>query len=169
MKKSKVFIGLSNPKSPANVGAVMRAAGCFRADSVYYTGERYPRAARFRTDTNNVREEIPLTGVDCLLEQVPENTQIVCVELVEGATPLHEYQHPERAFYLFGPEDGTLEQAIIDKADAVIYVPTTGCLNLAATVNILLYDRMAKSVCVSVGDELIRESRDTNNRVKVRA
>jgi len=167
MKEKHVIIGLSNPKSPTNVGAVMRAAGCFRADAVYYTGERYPRAARFNTDTKKASEAIPLIGVDCLLDHVPENTKIVCVELVEGATPLPEYEHPERAFYLFGPEDGTLEQEVVDKTDAVVYVPTTGCLNLAATVNILLYDRMAKSNCASAGDELIRQSRDTNNRVKV--
>jgi tRNA(Leu) C34 or U34 (ribose-2'-O)-methylase TrmL len=26
----------------------------------------------------------------------------------------------------------------------VVYIPTTGCMNLAATVNVVLYDRMAK-------------------------
>lgn len=26
----------------------------------------------------------------------------------------------------------------------IIYVPTNGCMNLAATVNVILYDRMAK-------------------------
>ena len=34
-------IGLVNPKSPENVGAVMRAAGCYGANEVYYTGQRF--------------------------------------------------------------------------------------------------------------------------------
>ncbi len=147
----------------------MRAAGCFRVDAVFYTGERYPRAARFSTDTKDRSRNIPLTGVECLLQSVPENAKIVCVELVEGATPLPEYRHPDNAFYLFGPEDGTLSQEVIDRADAVVYVPTIGCLNLAATVNVVLYDRLAKSGQAIAGNELIRQSRDTNNKVKVKA
>ncbi len=167
MKEHNVCIGLSNPKSPANVGAVMRAAGCYQVSSVFYTGERYARAVKFNTDTKDARSNISLTGVDCLLRHIPQNCKIVCVDLVEGATPLPEYQHPENAFYIFGPEDGTLEQRVIDRADAVVYVPTIGCMNLAATVNVILYDRLAKSASTLANDELIRQSRDTNNKVKV--
>jgi tRNA(Leu) C34 or U34 (ribose-2'-O)-methylase TrmL len=168
MNTSKIFIGLSNPKSPSNVGAVMRAAGCFRADAVFFTGQRYARAARFNTDTHDAGRDIPLTGVSCLLESVPAETQIVCVEFVEGAVPLPGYRHPERAFYIFGPEDGTLAQEIIDRADAVVYIPTTNCLNLAATVNIVLYDRTAKSALPVSDDEFIRKSRDNNNKAQVK-
>jgi len=141
-------IGLIDPKSTDNVGAVMRAA------------------ARFRTDTQRQAMEIPLLRVNSCLEQAPPNTHLVCVELVEGAQALPEYTHPDNAFYIFGPEDGSIPQQIIDQADAIIYVPTVGCMNLAASVNVVLYDRLAKSR-YACGDELIRESRDTNNRLKV--
>ncbi|SIS76075.1 RNA methyltransferase [Neptunomonas antarctica] len=167
MKRLNVCIGLSNPKSPTNVGAVMRAAGCYRVDAVFYTGERYARAAKFNTDTKDAANKIMLSGVECLLKNVPYDAKIVCVDLVEGAIPLPEYQHPENAFYIFGPEDGTIHQDVIDKADAVVYVPTVGCMNLAATVNVVLYDRLAKSATTLANDELIRQSRDTNNKVKV--
>jgi len=168
MKKTNIFIGLSNPKSPTNVGGVMRAAGCFGVDAVFYTGQRYERSARFHTDTHDATQEIPLTGVSCLLDSVPVDARIVCVELVEGATPLPAYQHPPQALYIFGPEDGTLTQDIIDRADDVVYVPTSHCMNLAATVNVVLYDRIAKSTLTVPDDELIRQSRDKNNHVKVR-
>jgi tRNA(Leu) C34 or U34 (ribose-2'-O)-methylase TrmL len=169
MGQSVVTIGLINPKSVANAGAVMRAAGCFQANAIFYTGQRYDQAARFHTDTKNSRSRIPFMAVDALLDVVPESAAIVCVELVEGATLLTEFQHPANAFYIFGPEDGTIDQQTIDKADAVVYVPTIGCLNLAATVNIVLYDRLAKSRQSFSGNELIVASRDTNNRVKVRS
>lgn len=167
MKKSNVVIALSNPKSPTNVGAVLRAAGCYRVDAVFYTGERYARAARFNTDTKTVSKNIPLIGVDSLLTNVDEHKKIVCIELVEGATPLPQFTHPDNACYVFGPEDGTLDQATIDSADAIVYIPTVGCMNLAATVNVVLYDRLAKSSAMVVGDALIRQSRDTNNNLKV--
>jgi len=169
MNQSNVVVGLIDPKSPTNVGGVMRAAGCYGVNAVLYTGTRYVRAARFNTDTHDAVRNIPLTGVASLLEHLPPDTKLVCVELVEGAMPLPEYCHPERAFYIFGPEDGTIAQALIDRADDVVYVPTKGCMNLAASVNVVLYDRMAKSPHTVASDELIIESRDTNNNVKVRA
>lgn len=167
MSKSHINIGLILPKSPANVGGIMRAAGCFQAEQVLYTGERYDRAARFNTDTKNKTLSIPLTGVECLLDNVPDHAKIVCVELAEGAVSLPDFQHPNNAFYIFGPEDGTISPEIIDRADAVVYIPTKGCLNLAATVNIVLYDRVSKCPQITAGDELIRQSRDKNNHVNV--
>ena len=78
-----------------------------------------------------------------------------------------EYQHPDNVIYIFGPEDGTISQNVIDCADAVVYIPTVGSLNLAASVNIVLYDRLSKSETDYANDELIRRSRDTNNNVKM--
>jgi tRNA(Leu) C34 or U34 (ribose-2'-O)-methylase TrmL len=94
--------------------------------------------------------------------------KIVCVEFAENAMPLPEYQHPENAFYIFGPEDGDISQQVLDKADAVVYVPTNGCMNLSATVNVVLYDRMTKSARGFNNNEHIRKNRDTNNRLKVK-
>lgn len=166
-KSSLAIIGLVNPKGPTNIGGVMRAAGCYQANEVRYTGHRWERGARFHTETQNASWEIPLNSVDDLLENLPEDTQVVCVDLIEGATPLPEFQHPEKAIYIFGPEDGSIKQELVDRADAVVYVPTVGCMNLAASTNVLLYDRLAKSESYRAGDELIRNSRDKNNRAKV--
>lgn len=172
MNKSKVCIGLSNPKSPENVNSVKRAAGNFRVDSIFYTGKRYPRAVKLNPATTNMSRNvslnIPVNGVTCLINEVHESMKVVCVEFAEDAIPLPKYQHPDNALYIFGPEDGTLSQEIIDRADAVIYVPTNGCMNLAATVNVVLYDRLTKSSQCYEGNELIRQSRDTNNHVKAK-
>ena len=168
LDKPSVLIALCNPKSPINVGAVLRAAGCYQADGVCYTGKRFDRAAKFQTDTNNANSKIPLKRVDDLSDSKPESMQLVCVELVEGATPLPQFTHPEKAVYVFGPEDGSIKQSLIDQADHVVYVPTVGCMNLAASVNVLLYDRLAKSVN-SYNDSLVRRSRDTNNRLLIKS
>lgn len=168
MSKYEVSIGLCNPKSASNVGGVMRAAGCFSVDRVLYTGKRYDRAIKLNTDTKKINSKIPLIAVDDLFVNVESNLHIVCVDLIEGATPLPTFKHPDNALYLFGPEDGTLSQALIDKADSVVYVPTIGCMNLAASVNVLLYDRLAKQKKHCTNNQLIQQSRDTNNRVKVK-
>lgn len=119
MKKEQVSIGLVNPKGTENVGAVMRAAGCYQADQVLYTGSRYDRAAKMSTDTKNIRAKIPLMNIDTLnadtlVEAVDADTTIICVDLIQGATPLPVFEHPEKALYIFGPEDGTIPQNIVD-------------------------------------------------------
>ncbi|MDF1583597.1 MAG: TrmH family RNA methyltransferase [Methyloprofundus sp.] len=171
MQESKVSIGLVNPKSPDNVGSVMRAAGNYRVDSVFFTGERYLRALEFQTQAVNTRRQIgrnvPIAKVASLINEAPDNMKIVCIEFAENAISLPEYQHPKQALYIFGSEDGTISQDIINKADAVVYVPTVGCMNLAATVNVVLYDRLAKSAQRIESNELIRASRDRNNTLQV--
>ena len=175
MNPAKISIGLLNPKSPENVASVLRAAGNYRVNSVFYTGTRYPRAARLNPCTvdmsRKVSKDIALKGVDYLIEETPEDLNIICVEFAENAIALPEYRHPHDALYIFGPEDGTIGQNIIDRADAVVYVPTVGCMNLAATVNVVLYDRLAKSSndfsSSLEGNRLIRKSRDINNCLKV--
>ena len=172
MKNSKISIGLINPKSPDNVHSVMRASGNYGVDSVFYTGDRYMRAMTLNPNapdiSRKVSDNIPLTEVDDLVEAAGE-LKIVCVELAENAMALPENEHPLNAFYVFGPEDSTIDQAIIDRADAVVYVPTIGCMNLAATVSVLLYDRMIKSYHSIDDNKLILARRDTNNTIKVRS
>ncbi|WP_022942947.1 RNA methyltransferase [Psychromonas hadalis] len=168
MSANSITIGLSNPKSPTNVGAVIRAAGCYGVDNVIYTGTRYDRAVKLNTDTKKMLITIPLTQQQHLLDNLADGVKVICVDLIEGATPLPNFKHPEKALYLFGPEDGTLSQQLINQADAVVYIPTKGCMNLAATVNVLLYDRLAKSAQFFTDNPLIKASRDNNNRIKVK-
>ncbi|MGB5445481.1 MAG: RNA methyltransferase [Psychromonas sp.] len=176
MSGNKVLIGLVNPKSPTNVGAVMRAAGCYAVNEVLYTGTRYDRAMKLNTDTKNISATVPLKNVADLIDAIKNDgadnehgdIKIICVDLIEGATPLPNFTHPEKALYIFGPEDGTIKQAIVNQADAVVYIPTVGCMNLAATVNVVLYDRLAKSTVHLIDNDLIKKSRDTNNKVKIK-
>lgn len=160
-------IALYNPKSPENVGSVMRAAGCYQAGAVHYTGERFSRAVKYQTDTKNITSKIPLTHVTDLLADLPTGAKLVCVEFAEGATLLPQFEHPEQALYVFGPEDGSLPQTIIDAADHVVFVPTIGCMNLAASVNVVLYDRLCKSTQGINSEEAIKRARDNNNRLVV--
>ncbi|MFA3790192.1 RNA methyltransferase [Aliiglaciecola sp. SL4] len=160
------IVGLINPKSPTNVGAVLRASGCYAGEAIVYTGKRYERAKQFATDTKNAQTHIPLTAKENIFDDLPDGYQKIAFELVEGATPLPHFQHPEKAIYVFGPEDGSIPQPILNQCDDIVYVPTIGCMNLAASVNVLLYDRMAKQQDTVYSDEIIRHSRDTNNKLK---
>lgn len=135
-------IGLDNPKTSANVGSVLRAAGCFNVAMVAVSGRRYQHSA---TDARKAYRNIPFLQVEDLRSVIPFDCVPVAIDLIEGATPLTEYKHPERAFYIFGAEDATLGNRITGWCRDIVYIPTPVCLNLAATVNIVLYDRLAKT------------------------
>mgnify|MGYP000165076428 CR=1 FL=1 len=159
-----VSLGLYNPKSATNVAAILRAIGCYGGHSVFYTGQRFRHAKEFHADTKSIHRNLPTLGVDDLREVKPQGAVSVAIELVEGAQPLPEFQHPENAYYIFGPEDGSMPKELVQWCDHVVYIPTHGSMNLAATANVVLYDRMSKGDYAQ-GDKLIRQARDRNNNL----
>ena len=78
------------------------------------------------------------------LSVIPFDAETVAVEITEDAKDLSEFRHPERAYYLFGPEDGNISKEIMEQCKYKVKIDTSHCMNLAATVNVVLYDRLAK-------------------------
>lgn len=102
------------------------------------------RTVRYPTDTHRTWRNVPVLLTGDLLSVTPYSCVPVAIEFVDGARSLVEHVHPERAYYLFGPEDGSLPRRLMERCRDVVRVPTRLCMNLAATVNVVLYDRMAK-------------------------
>lgn len=136
-------IGLDNPKCHANVGGALRAAGCYGAALVVLGGHRFKR---WPTDTRNQFKHMPLIEAEDVFDAMPYDCVPVAVDLLQNARALPTYTHPDRAFYVFGAEDATLGHRIVSRCRDRVYVPTNGCMNLAATVNVVLYDRAAKAM-----------------------
>lgn len=137
-------IALDNPKCLANLGGALRAAQCYGASLIIVGGNRMQKIGSLVTDTMKSYKHIPVLLVDDVMQHIPYDCVPVAVDLVDGAKNLHSYTHPERAFYILGPEDGTLGKRVIDRCRDKVMVPTNGCMNLAATVNVILYDRTSK-------------------------
>lgn len=146
MNRGFVAIALWNPKTPANVGGVLRAAGCYDADLVVVAGKRRINSIRhLATDTQKMWRQIPTLQPEDPFDAIPVGAIPIAVDLLPGAIPLPDFVHPARAFYIFGPEDGTLQATISNRCAFKVMVPTAYCMNLAATVNVVLYDRLAKA------------------------
>lgn len=140
-------IACQNPKDLVNIGAVLRAAHCYRASMVAFAGQRPRKLMRLKnakTDTMQAWRHVPCFNVDEVFDALPYGATPVAVDLVPGAIDLPDFVHPVAAYYIFGPEDGTLGKTITERCVHKIKVPTRDCMNLAATVNVVLYDRMAK-------------------------
>ena len=134
-------IGLDNPKSNINVGSALRAAKCYGASFVAASGKRYSSAC---TDTEAAYLDLPLLRPKSVFDLLPYDCIPIAVELTEDAEDLRTFVHPDRAYYIFGAEDNTLGRRVLDKCKHVVKIPTASCMNLAATVNVVLYDRLCK-------------------------
>lgn len=138
-------VGLCMPRDSKNVACALRACGCFNAAFLAYSGRRYEKHA---ADAQKAFRHMPLLRAGDepadILSVLPFACVPVAVEIVERARPLQTYVHPERAYYVFGPEDGSIPDAIMAKCRDVVRIPSRHCLNLAAAVNVVLYDRVSK-------------------------
>jgi tRNA(Leu) C34 or U34 (ribose-2'-O)-methylase TrmL len=149
-------VALVDPKFPHNVGAAVRAASCHGVRQVWFSGDRVrldgakrqrlPREERMRGYQEvEIRQADyffdAFAGVDRDGGAVP-----VAVELRRNAESLIDFEHPERALYVFGPEDGSLDRAVLARCHRFLVIPTRHCTNLSAAVCTVLYDRHAKRV-----------------------
>jgi len=138
---------LTNPKYPHNVGASLRAASCFGIKQIWFTGNRVKLDSKHRLPREERMKgyaDVDLYQHDYPFEQFPTNITPVCIELVEQAEVLSEFEHPENPLYVFGPEDGSVDKMIKRHCHRFVAIPSYHCTNLSAAVYIVLYDRMMK-------------------------
>ena len=144
-------IVLVDPKFPHNVGAAVRAASCYGVGQVWFTGDRVhlvgerrfrlPREERMRG-----YQDVELRHSDQPFDAFDRAAVPIAVELRRNAESLIAFDHPDRAVYVFGPEDGSLDRAVLGLCHRFVVIPTRHCTNLSAAVYTVLYDRHAKRV-----------------------
>jgi tRNA(Leu) C34 or U34 (ribose-2'-O)-methylase TrmL len=148
-------IGLIDPKFPHNVGAAVRAASCYGIGQVWFSGDRVQLVGerRFRLPREERMrgyQDVELRHSDQFFDAFPTGTVPVAVELRRDAEQLIDFVHPEHALYVFGPEDGSLDRAVLGLCHRFVVIPTRHCTNLAAAVYTVLYDRHAKRVAAGL-------------------
>lgn len=144
---------MHNPKYPHNVGAAVRACSCFGSKLIVFTGNRVslepnktkgyrlPREERMKgyKDVTLVNDEYPFN-------RFKKGIIPVAVEVRQNAEHLPFFRHPKNAVYVFGPEDGSLPQIYLKHCQRFVFIPSPHCLNLAAAIYVVLYDRRAKQL-----------------------
>lgn len=161
MTRGYSVVALDNPKTPTNIGSALRASHIYGARMLVVSGCRYKRAA---TDVTKAWRHMPLLRCASVFDAIPYDCVPVAVDLVDGATPLPLYTHPERAFYVFGAEDATLGDRVLSRCRDRVMIPMAGCMNLAAAVNVVLYDRLAKRMTKPLGPTVTTPHFDCGDR-----
>lgn len=138
--KPPAFV-LTNPKNAYNVAAVVRAASAYGINQVFFTGsrvsldpakgERLPREERMKG-----YKEVDLVNSDYWFDSMPTGVVPVAIEVRPGSQQLPDFEHPENAVYVFGPEDGSIDQQTLRLCHHFVFIPTKHCLNLSQAVNV---------------------------------
>jgi tRNA(Leu) C34 or U34 (ribose-2'-O)-methylase TrmL len=103
-------------------------------------GQRLPREERMKG-----YRHVQMAIDDRLFDRFDRGSVTpVAVELLPAAESLVGFEHPNDALYVFGPEDGGLPKTVRLRCHRFVFIPTHHCLNLAAAVNVILYDRRLK-------------------------
>lgn len=159
---------LWNPKYAHNVGAALRAASCYGFNQVFYTGNRIndeleKRKRLPREERMKGYQDVKLINSDYPFDALPKGVTTVAVEVSEKAELLPQFEHPEDAVYVFGPEDGSIPSVALRHCHRHVIIPTAHCLNLATAVATVLYDRRAKRQLAGL-EEILPAARVLNEQ-----
>lgn len=142
---------LYNTKYAHNLGSVVRACSCFGGKAVIFTGNRIilendkgkyrlPREERMKD-----YKDILIFNDEYPLNRFSKDVTPVAVEVRDNSENLVNFVHPEKAVYVFGPEDGGVPQTFLRHCHRFVKIPSRHCTNLAAAVYLVLYDRLSKA------------------------
>lgn len=135
-------IGVERISKQMNLGNLVRSAHGFGAHFVF-TIEGHYRAIEAKSDTSKADGHLPIYHWQSPQHMVlPQDCQLVGVELLDDAVELPSFRHPLKAAYILGPEKGSLSNEIISRCDHVVKIPTSFCINVAMAGAIVMYDRV---------------------------
>lgn len=151
---------LIDPYHAYNVGNALRACALLGAETLGWTGERVPPMEKWAPGARLPREERMKCYANTELKHYPNPKSLlswaasewtpVCVEISEQAEDLRDFVHPEKAIYVFGPEDGGVPKGVRNVCHRFVRIPAEDAdertpYNLAFAVGTVLYDRMFKA------------------------
>lgn len=145
-------VALVNPKYPHNVGQTVRAASCFGIPQVWFSGTRVSLTGdgkKYRLPREERMKgygKVDLCQGDYFFDAFERDVIPIGIELRAGAESLAHFEHPDKALYVFGPEDGSLAGVHLRHCHRIVQIPMQHCANLSAAVYMVLYDRHSKRV-----------------------
>lgn len=137
-------IGIYQVKTGPNVGVLWRGAYQLGASFIFTIGSRYKPQS---SDVHMTWRQIPLFRYGTFEEMMGSSAyscQLVGVEM--DGEPLPAFEHPARAIYILGAEDGGLPKIVRAHCQATVSIPAVrrASYNVAQAGTLVMYDRFVK-------------------------
>ncbi len=150
-EKKPIVLVLDNVRSLNNVGSAFRTADAFLVEKVLLCGVTgTPPNKEIEKTALGATSSVTWLHFKTTLEAMEhlrsDNYRLFAVEQTENSIPLHEVKkNDEKTALIFGNEVYGVEQAVIDRCDAVIEIPQLGTkhsLNISVSIGIVLWELM---------------------------
>jgi tRNA(Leu) C34 or U34 (ribose-2'-O)-methylase TrmL len=139
---------LIDPKYGHNAASALRSCAAFGVGQLWITGDRVLDQWRGRGRLHREERMKSYGSTDVFLSDYPFDAFAgvvpVAIEVRENAESLTDFEHPDNAVYVFGPEDGSLHSVHARQCHRFVIIPSLHCLNLATAVTVVLADRVMK-------------------------
>lgn len=143
--KGNVIIALDGVQDPGNVGTVIRTGAWFGVESILLgDGTADPFAPKVVRSTQGAIFEMSLEINADLNKRLPalrEGREIIAASVSESATPVYDFDFPERSVLLFGQEGRGIRPELMEMASRHVVIPKYGSgesLNVAVSAAIVL-------------------------------
>lgn len=139
-------VGIYHGKTYQNLGSLLRTAYMYGASYAFTIGARYSEQ---RTDVGKVSRHCPVFNYkdfDDFYSHIPQNSDLVAVEMGERAKPMELFTWPPRPIILLGAEDIGIPETELKKCRFIVNISTKKpiSINVACAGSMAIYDYHAK-------------------------
>lgn len=140
--RSQLEIAVENIERDFNMGTIIRNANAFNVAKVHVVGKRqWNKRGAMKTDAY-VHIEYHATPQAFLAAMQARDREVIAIDIVDGAQPLHGQLLPENAVLVFGSEGGGLSEELLEGASKVIMIEqfgSTRSVNVGVASGIAMY------------------------------
>lgn len=140
--RSELEIAVENLERDFNMGTIVRNANAFNVSRVHVIGRRqWNKRGAMKTDTY-LHIAYHKTPDDFFAMMRETKKEVIAVDIVEGAKPLHTVALPRNAVLVFGSEGPGLSEEMLTGASKVVKIEqfgSTRSVNVGVASGIAMY------------------------------
>ena len=140
--RSELEIAVENLERDFNMGTIIRNANAFNVRRVHVIGRKqWNKRGAMKTDAY-LHIVYYQTAEDFFAAMKTEAKEVIAVDIIERAQPLHQVDLPRNAVLVFGAEGPGLSKALLDGASSVVMIEqfgSTRSVNVGVASGIAMY------------------------------
>lgn len=148
-KRIPLEIAVENLTRDFNMGTIIRTANAFNVAKVHIIGSRqWNKRGAMKTDAY-LHINYHQTVEDFYGAMHTSGKEVIAVDIVDGATPLHGASFADNTVLVFGAEGPGLSEELLVGADKVVYIEqfgSTRSINVGVAAGVVMYEWMRRHV-----------------------
>lgn len=140
--RSELEIAVENLERDFNMGTIIRNANAFNVKKVHVIGRRqWNKRGAMKTDAY-LHIEYYATPQEFAAHIQQQDKEILAIDIIDGAQPLHGVSLPKNAVLVFGSEGEGISRELLDLSSRVLFIEqfgSTRSVNVGVASGIAMY------------------------------